>query len=71
MCGYIETLEGVARARWAAHWQWPLRGVGVSWERSVLDFLNDVCEAGGREGAVRERVEGDLKKENCPTRDDE
>ena len=43
----------------------------MSWERDVLDVLDDVYEAGGREGAVRGRVEGDLKKENCLTRDDE
>ena len=48
--------------RWAAHRQWPLRGVGVSWERDALDVLDDVYEAGGKEGAVKGRVEGDLKK---------
>ena len=59
------------RARWAAHRQWPLRGVGVSWERDALDVLDDVCGAGGKEGVVRGRVEGDLQKEKCPMRGDE
>ena len=61
-CERIETPEGVARARWAAHRQWPLRGVGVSLERDALNILDDVCGAGGKEEEVKGKVEGDLKK---------
>ena len=51
--------------------QWPLCRVGSSLECDAFDVLNDVCKAEGKGVAVRERVGGDLKKENCPTRDDE
>ena len=57
--------------RWAMQRQWPLCRVGSSLECDAFDVLNDVCKAEGKGVAVRERVGGDLKKENCPTRDDE
>ena len=57
--------------RWATQRQWPLRRVGSGLERDALDVLDDVCEAGGKGVVVRGRVRGDLKKENCPMRDNE